>query len=153
MRDSDGCGTGISQPCTTEPNNGSPWLLSIHENPEMLHSWSNMCGSIPTPDSLGTASANGLYTKEMWISDKKSPAPTPKAELEISVLISSTGLSAQPESVYSNNSRSVRNISHPCFYSSPASLCTWFLSNRELVPKVSNHLCGVMSTLATLCCI
>lgn len=114
----------------------------------------HVCGSVPTPDSLGTASANGLYTREIWIYDKResSSKPEGRAWNLLCVNIQHWPL-CTAESVYSNNSRSGRNISHPCFYSSPASLCTCFLSNRELVPKFSIHLCGVTSTLATLCCI
>lgn len=133
MSDSDGCGTGISQPCTTKSNNGClGWLLSIHENPEILHSWSNTHVALFLPlTAWAQPQLMGCTQRRYEYMTKESPAPTLKAELEISsVLISRTGLSAQPESVYSNNSRSVRNISHPWFYSSPASLCMFFIRQR-----------------------
>lgn len=138
MSDSDACGAGISQWCTTESNNGDPWLAAEYPwKPEMLHSpdptrvWLCSC-----PWQPGHSSANGFYTREIWIYDKRESSSNPEGRAWNLLCVN-----IQPwpvctaESVDSNNS-------HPCFYSSPACLCTCFLSTRELVPKFSIHLCG-----------
>lgn len=149
MSDSDACGAGISQWCTTESNNGDPWLAAEYPwKPEMLHSPDPTCVWLCScPWQPGHSSANGFYTREIWIYDKRESSSNPEGRAWNLLCVN-----IQPwpvctaESVDSNNS-------HPCFYSSPACLCTCFLSTRELMPKFSVHLCGVMSTLATLCCI
>lgn len=80
------------------PTMGIPgWLLSIHENQRCCTLLiQHVCGSVPAPDTLGTAQLMGSTQGRYEYMTKESPAPTLKAELEISsVLISSPGLSAQ----------------------------------------------------------
>lgn len=116
------------------PTMGVPgWLLSIHEKQRWCSVLiQHVCGSIPTLDSLGTASANGLYTRETWIYDKRESSSNPEGRAWnlLCVNIQHWPL-CTAESVYSNNSRSVKNLSHPCFYSSPASLCTCFFIHQR----------------------
>lgn len=128
------------------PTMGIPgWLLSIHENQRCCTLLiQHVCGSVPAPDSLGTAQLMGSTQGRYEYMTKESPAPTLKAELEISsVLISSPGLSAQ---------LSLWILSSLLLFLSSLSLHMFFIHQRARA-QIQRSSLWVMSTLATLCCI